>query len=217
MAGAATAPFAALHFNRVGQLGVLANMLAVPAMGAWVMPLLFIGLILWPIGLEAVPFWLAGQGIAWIILVAEWVAGLPLSVRSVPAPGPWVLPLLGLAMASTACARGRWRWSGAAIGAAAALLWVQSPRPDLLIAGDGRLVGVMTAEGRWISRPSGVSFVADIWLENDGDPAAQSDAFDRPLSTAPPHLLARSFHVTPRRLADVGVRWIGGGQKHPTA
>ena len=38
VAGSATAPFSAFHFNTVAQYGLLANLLAIPAMGVVVMP-----------------------------------------------------------------------------------------------------------------------------------------------------------------------------------
>ncbi|GIT92157.1 hypothetical protein JANAI62_26150 [Jannaschia pagri] len=179
VAGLATAPFAALHFNRVGQFGLIANLLAVPMMGMVVMPLLLLGLILWPLGLEAGLLWVAGQGITWIIFVATWVADLPGAVSHVPAPSPLVLPLLGVGMTIVACAVGRGRFIGMAVLGLAGGLWLQSPRPDLLIASDGRLVGAMTPDGRHLSREKGAGFTAENWLENDGDPVAQAQAAAR--------------------------------------
>ena len=38
IAGAATAPLAAFHFNRFADYGIAANLLAVPLTGLWVMP-----------------------------------------------------------------------------------------------------------------------------------------------------------------------------------
>jgi competence protein ComEC len=49
-------------------------------------------------------------------------------------------------------------------------------RPDVLISDTGRLVGVLTEEGRALSRARGDGFVAGVWLENDGDGATQEDA-----------------------------------------
>jgi competence protein ComEC len=182
VAGLATAPFAAAHFNRVGQFGLLANMLAVPAMGTAVMPLLLIGLLLWPIGLEAAPFAVATLGIEWILLVAEWVAWLPGSVRTVVAPHWTALPLLGFGLALIGCLGARARAVGGLVMAAGLVIWSQTERPDVLISDDGRLVGTMTLEGRHLSRASGASFVAQVWLENDGDAAEQEAAAERALT-----------------------------------
>jgi competence protein ComEC len=52
-------------------------------------------------------------------------------------------------------------------------------RPDVLVAGSGGLVGVMTEEGRALSKPRGDGFTADSWLENDGDRVAQEVAHAR--------------------------------------
>ncbi|MCK0166456.1 ComEC family competence protein [Jannaschia sp. S6380] len=180
VAGAATAPFAALHFNRVGQFGVLANLLAVPAMGTVVMPALLLSLLLWPLGLEALPLAIAGRGIEWILQVADWIATMPGALRPIAAPSWYVLPLLGLAAGLLGAARGPTvRSLSVACLVAAAVLWARTPRPAMLISDDARLVGVMVREGRWLSRDSGAGFVADAWLENDGDLTTQEEAAAR--------------------------------------
>ncbi|SDY94772.1 competence protein ComEC [Jannaschia faecimaris] len=205
VAGMATAPIAALHFNRVGHYGVLANMLAVPMMGLAVMPLLFVGLMLMPLGLEALPLALAGWGIEWIMMVAQEVGGLPGAVSAVPAPHWHVLPVLGLGMAILGTARsGAVRSVGLVVLAVAAVLWVRSPRPDILISDDGRLLGIQTEQGRWLSRETGVSFVAQSWLENDGDMVAQAEAAGRERPAAIPISLHHAATKTalPQAVAD---------------
>ena len=180
VAGLATAPFAAAHFNRVTPWGLGANLLAVPAMGTLVMPGLLAGLILAPLGLEALPYWVAERGIAWIVGVAEWFAARPGAIRGVPAPGPWVLPLLGLSACAFAAASGGRRGVGAIGIAAALVLWAEGDRPDVLVASDGRLVGWMGPDGRALDRASGAGFAAARWLEDDGDLADQEAAAARP-------------------------------------
>ena len=61
----------------------------------------------------------------------------------------------------------------------AVLAWTQAERPPVLIAETGGLIGVMTEDGRALSKPRGDGFAASVWLENDGDPAGQQAAFDR--------------------------------------
>ncbi len=197
VAGAATAPFAALHFNRLGQFGVLANLLAVPMMGTLVMPLLLIGLLLWPLGLEALPFRIAGWGIDYILWVADRVAALPGSVAMIHAPGWEVLPVIGLGMALIGVARG-WGARGAGIAAlvVAGGLWLRTDRPEVLISDDGRLVGVMAQGGRWLNRPTGAAFVAGIWMENDGDAAGQENAAARARPAEGPGMV---LHIAGRK------------------
>ncbi len=177
--GFATAPYAAAHFNRYADYGLIANLLTVPVMGSVVMPAGAVAGLLAPFGLAGVPLWVMEQGSAWILWVAHWVAGWNGAVTAVPAPGPLVLPLVTLAGALVILLRGRWRAAGMAPALLAAGLWIGAERPLVLISADGALVGVLGAEGRALSAPSGAGFAAQNWLENDGDLAAQDVAAAR--------------------------------------
>ena len=53
LAGAATTPYAAFHFHRIAPHGVLANLLAMPIVSAWVMPMGILGVVTMPLGLDA--------------------------------------------------------------------------------------------------------------------------------------------------------------------
>tara|TARA_R110000868_G_scaffold213257_3_gene463241 strand:- start:11895 stop:14060 length:2166 start_codon:yes stop_codon:yes gene_type:complete len=176
VAGAATAPVAAAQFNQLAHYGLLANLLSVPVMGAVIIPAAVIGVLAMPLSLEALPLWIMGSGLEWILAVAHWVAGLEGARSMVPAPPPVVLPMLTMGALILALWSGRGRWIGLMPIVAAAVLWVQVDRPWLLIADTGGLVGVMTPDGRAMSRDRAQSFVAGIWLENDGDPADQVEA-----------------------------------------
>lgn len=176
VAGLATAPYAAAHFNAIAHYGLLANVLSVPVMGTLVVPSAVLAVCLAPLGLSDIGLHLMGLGLRWILFVAETTAALPGARSFVVSPGPWVLPCLTLGAVLLILWRGRGRWAGALPIAAAFALWAGQPRPDLLIADTGGLVGVMTAEGRAISRARGSGFVADNWLENDGDGADQAAA-----------------------------------------
>src|SRR5262249_36203661 len=55
-AGLATTPYAAFHFHRLAPYGVLANLLAMPIVSAWVMPAGMMALIAMPFGFDA-PLW----------------------------------------------------------------------------------------------------------------------------------------------------------------
>ncbi len=50
----------------------------------------------------------------------------------------------------------------------------------MLVASSGGLIGLITLEGRALSKSSGDSFTAQVWLENDGDTASQAEAAARP-------------------------------------
>lgn len=176
IAGLATAPVGAAHFNVVAHYGLLANLLSVPLMGSVVMPSAVLAAALVPFGLEALGLWVMGWGIQWILWVAEWVAGLDGARRFVPSPPVLVLPFFACGALFVVLWQGRWRFAGLAPIALAALMWFGVERPDVLVAEGGALVGVMTDDGRALSKPRGAGFVARTWLENDGEPVSQADA-----------------------------------------
>lgn len=179
VAGLATAPVAAAHFNRIADYGLVANLLAVPLMGTLVMPSAVLAAVLWPLGLEGVGLWLMAQGTRWILLVASVVGGMEGAVRAVPAPPEWVLPGTALGALWLILWPGRSRWAGAVIAALALSGWTLAERPGVLIAEGGGLVGVMTDQGRALSRARGEGFVARAWLLADGDMTDQPTAAAR--------------------------------------
>lgn len=180
VAGLATAPVAAAHFNQVSHYGLLANLLAMPAMGLLVMPLAVLAALLWPLGLAGPALWLMRWPILWILAVAGQVSQLGGAVGQVPAPPAPVLPLLALGGLTAVLLQGRTRALGLPLLLAGALIWSGVRRPDLLVAASGGLIGVVGPEGRALSKPAGDGFAAASWLENDGDPAAQDAAAARP-------------------------------------
>ncbi|MEP4195823.1 MAG: ComEC/Rec2 family competence protein [Aliishimia sp.] len=173
IAGFATAPFAAAHFNAIAQYGLIANLVSVPVMGIIVVPAAVVATVLAPFGFAHVGLEVMGLGLRWILWVAELTAGLPGARSFVVSPNSWVLPCLTLGALFVILWNGRERWIGVLPIVAAFALWMTSERPDLLIADTGGLVGVMTPEGRALSRDRGAGFVAQNWLENDGDAAGQ--------------------------------------------
>jgi len=180
IAGLATAPLAAAHFNRFTDYGMLANLLTVPAMGTFVMPGAALAALLGPIGLGAPGFWLMEIGSRWILAVAHWIAGWEGSVTGVPAPGPAVLPILTLGVLWAILWRGPARWAGALPVLAALVLWAMTERPPVLVSADGALSGVRSGGSRSLSHDRGAGFAAELWLERDGDLAVQDQAAARP-------------------------------------
>lgn len=183
VAGTATAPISAFHFNIGAPYGLVANMLAVPMMGILVMPAAVVALIAMPFGLDVVPLTVMGWGNAYVLGVSDFVAGLGGSTRAIPAGPPATLALLGLGGIFVVLWHGRGRWLGLLPVAAGIALWAAEPRPGLLIAENGRLFGFMTAEGRALSVDKGNAFTAESWLRRDGDPASQAEAAARGVFT----------------------------------
>ncbi|QBY02687.1 ComEC family competence protein [Rhodophyticola sp. CCM32] len=206
VAGAATAPFSAAHFNQIVVYGLIANLLSVPVMGSLVIPAAVFAVLLWPFGLQDAAFWGMEQGLNWILAVAHAVADLPDATRPVMAPPAGVLGLIAIGGLICMLWQGRGRITGLLPLALALLIWSGTDRPDILLSPSGRLAGVMTDQGRALSKPRGDGFVAGIWLENDGDRADQEEAAAR---------LGWQADGAGQRLdlADGQSLWHGGGRR----
>ncbi len=188
VAGFATAPYAAAHFNRYADYGLIANLLTVPVMGAVVMPAGAVAALLAPFGLAGPALWVMEQGAAWILYVARVVADMDGSVTGIVQPGPWILPLVTFGGAWLVIWQGRLRLWGAVPVVVAMLLWTGTSRPAAIIDAEGGVVGLMGPDGRVMSAPKGAGFAVKSWLENDGDLIAQDVAaaragFDGPKGT----------------------------------
>ena len=167
IAGLATAPFAVYHFNRFAVFGVVANLLAVPVTGLWIMPCAILAFLLMPFGLEALALQPMGWGIATVIAVAESVSSWPSAVRLVPA-----MPIAFLALVTGGglwlCLwRGRLRLLGlVGIAAAAIAGWRERP-PDILAGLDPGAFAVRIEDGLAIA-PGTRRFTRQYWLRNAG-------------------------------------------------
>lgn len=203
VAGLATAPYAAATFNQVSHYGLVANLVSVPLMGVLVMPAAVLAACLAPLGLAWIGLALMDMGLRWIMFVAHLVSGLDGAVSHVVTPQAAVVPVMTLGVLWLILWQGRARALGLVPVAVAFVLWSQSTRPDLLIADSGALVGVMTAQGRTLSKPRGDGFAADSWLVNDGAPVPQADAHAR-------DGFSREGKVTRIALGDANIVQVAG-------
>ncbi|WP_375414223.1 ComEC/Rec2 family competence protein [uncultured Bradyrhizobium sp.] len=170
VAGLATMPYAAFHFHRVTPYGVVANLAAMPVVSVMVMPAGMMGLVAMPFGFDGVFWRIMEFGIDWMITVAQWVAALPGAIGRMVAfgTGPLIAATAGIILFGLL--RTPLRWSGAgALGIA--IVWALcAPRPDILISGDARNVGVRGKDGRLhLMRTAKDTFLVKEWLAADAD------------------------------------------------
>ncbi|MFT6228479.1 MAG: competence protein ComEC [Paracoccaceae bacterium] len=181
VAGLATAPFGAMHFNRISQFGLLANLGAVPIMGFVTMPAGAAAAALTPLGLHEPALWVMGQSIGAILAIARWAADIPGAVRGVADPQPFVPALIVLGGLFVCLGATRFRLVGLAPLALGLALWAGGPpRPVLLIAPGAEALGLIGPEGRAVDHARGARYAVQNWLASDGDGATQEQAAARP-------------------------------------
>ena len=204
VAGAATAPFAIQHFNRVSLYGLPANLLLEPLSSFVIMPALALGAVLQ----------MAGAG-GWLLAVAGWGIDRMLDLAHAAATAPGAMttissaPNIALAVAFIGilwlCL---WRGPLRLIGLPLALavnLWPRPPAPDAWVASNGANAAIM-AQGRpMLLRPDTGLFAAQLWMRRQG--------FEPPMGEDPDHdrLFAcdrRSCTPTPEASVRLAI-WAG--------
>jgi competence protein ComEC len=149
-----TEPFAIHHFHRLVLYSPLANVIAVPISAMWTLPWGVLGCLLMPFGLEKLALVPMGWGIDATIAVAQWVAGLPGNVWSMPR-----LPTAGVVLVAVGgcwlCLwQGRWRrWGTVGIAAGMATMLLTRP-PDLILADFGRFLAAREPDGDYLADTS---------------------------------------------------------------
>ena len=178
VAGFATAPFAAYHFERVASYSLLGNLLAAPLISAIIMPFGLLSLVVMPFGLEALPLAVMAWGIEMLLAVSRFVASLPGAQMWAPPIAPACLLLIAVGMLWLCLWRRPWRLFGLpAIGLGLLLIPLLIDRPDILVAPDGTSVAVRDNSG--VLRVSGAragSYIVEQFFDEEGGPPADGAA-----------------------------------------
>ncbi len=172
IAGAATALFAAYHFQQTAPLGVLGNIVAIPIVGFVVLPSALISVLLMPFGFEPVFLAIMGWGIERIIALAAFVSSLGQAMLGAPLLNPWALLIGFAALAWFAFFPGRERFFSLAAALPLLILFGTSPPPDILIADSTKAVAVRQGDGLALISGRANSFAVRAWSKAYMEPIA---------------------------------------------
>jgi len=179
----ALTPIVLFHFHRAGLYGAFANVIAIPLVTFISMPLIAIALLFDVAGLGAPVWWLAGQSLDLLLVIARTTASQPGAVKLVPHIGLGIVLLFVAGGLWLALWRGRARLLGCAPACVGAILLVQSAAPDVLIARDGRDVGLVDTAGRlFLLNDSHGSFAQENVIDLAGTEEKPRSMIDWPLA-----------------------------------
>lgn len=188
IAGGATAPYGAYHFQRAAPLGgVVANVLAMPLFSFWIMPAALIAVLAMPFGLDAPFLHLVGYGLALVFQMAERLA------QWFPDHATGLMRVDGLlfltgALLALCFFNGRLRWTALPMAVVGLALAPQTaPAPELLVFEDGKELALIDEHDRIVHlRPRPNDFVDGQWQRafpaGTREPTTPNDA-DDPRST----------------------------------
>lgn len=170
VASLAAAPFTLFHFGRAAHYAVLGNLIVMPVIGFWIMPLEALAVVLMPFGLEGWVLPALGRGIETMVRLGAWVSGLPGAVSLSSAMPLAALVLMAAGGLWMVVWQRNWRWWGAAPIVLGIGLAVMAPRPDMLVASDAQTAAIRGDDGflYFVKKPKD-KFAAREWLRRDGD------------------------------------------------
>lgn len=195
--GFSTALFSIEHFHRMSGYGLPANLMAMPVISFVVMPMGMLAMILTPLGLDVLPWKIAGLGLDVVIAIAKMVSGWGGNVDIGRLP-VWYFPVAVLGFLLMLLLHTRLRHIGTAIFALATLavlLISPAPPPDIVIAEDGSLVAILRRDRMASNRARPPDFIFGQWQR-----ALAAEVHD------PPEALKSDYRPKPKPKGKPGER-----------
>ncbi|HEV7317519.1 MAG TPA: ComEC/Rec2 family competence protein [Ensifer sp.] len=162
--GLATAVYSIAYFHRLPAYGLIANILTMPLISIVIMPFGLFAMLLMPFGLEHYPLVAMAWGLDRMLDVARFVTSLDGEVVTgrIGHLGFVLIAVGGVLL----CVLRSWlALSGAVLAAVGlvSLAFGDGRPPDVVIAEDGRLIGVVTDEAIATNRSRPSDFVFSQW------------------------------------------------------
>jgi competence protein ComEC len=168
IAGLATAPVGAWHFQRFQIWGILGNLVAVPLTSLPVMPCALLALLLMPFGLDEPFVQLMGWALEVMLQSAAMVASLPGANLVIGFFPLWVLLLMVLAGLWLLLWRSPLRWAGAPLMLLAIMLVPFTQiKPLALIGVEGQLaVRLTTHDPLYLAKGKADGLLGEVWARS---------------------------------------------------
>lgn len=142
LAGTAVVPVVMFYFHELNLYFIFANLIAVPLMALWIMPLGLLTLCAMPFGGDYIFLKLMTIGIHIVIALAEWVSNLPYASVAIPIFPAWgyALYFFGLCILCLCITSIRWVGVLMMVIGLCSLFWVAVP--NIVTASNGRMIGI---------------------------------------------------------------------------
>ncbi len=143
VAGLATLPFGAFHFERLAPWGTLSNLLALPAVSIVVMPSAVAAMVAMPFGLDGYIWPIMALGVDLMLWLAHTIAALDGPDATGPVPVPALL-LSTFALTVICLPQTKLRWFGLVPLIIAAGIMATREKPAMFIDENAKLVAILT-------------------------------------------------------------------------
>lgn len=163
VASIATAPLTLYHFQHLALYGILGNILGVPVMTFWVMPMGIISTLLMPTDLAGWSLYLMSEGVEFILSISYWIQGFDGAVLHTKT---WSVAALSVSILGAVLilffTRGGW-WMGCLLLIFGLFLASKTKLPDLLVSDSAGEIAYFDGRELYISSGRQGSFVKENW------------------------------------------------------
>ena len=166
LASIMTAPYVIYHFYKFANYSILMNLIAVPMMSFFMMPLVLIASILMPIGLDSPVLKLLSYFISIVIDSADFVVKLPGAVWAVGHITPLSLGVFTIGFFWLSLWQTRWRLAGFIIVLCSLLMMIFAAKPDFIYDHSLKIIATKNEDGEFqiFSEEKIPAFTADYWV-----------------------------------------------------
>lgn len=147
LASIVTAPYVIYHFYKFANYSVLMNLIAVPIMSFFMMPLSLFFLLVMPFGIDETVLRLLGWFVNIVIISADYIVQLPFAVWYVGHITPSSLLIFTIGFFWICFWQTRWRFFGLIIISVSLILMYNTQKPDFIYDKRLKIVGVKNKIG----------------------------------------------------------------------
>jgi competence protein ComEC len=196
IASIATLPFTIYHFHRFTLQSIAANLVTIPLMGFWIMPMALGGMLTsW---LPTVSQWFLkgmGYGIDLMINTATTVAHWPGAAIYVPQTSPGFLYCIVVGGLWICLWQQKWRWLGL-LPLAASLYFIGTAKaPDIYVSEDLKYVGIRYQDHMYVNTTRTKTFLSENWAHAAGMPTTAIGRWKDPKVPVNGTECEKMFHV----------------------
>lgn len=169
IASLATAPYSMAFFQRFTAQAILGNILAIPLVGFFVMPLGLFSLFSLAFGGSDILFWLWEKSLNLLCLIAQKIALLPGAAIQVKAVPSYALMIFSFGMLWLCLWKKAWPWFGMAPIVIGIILWRNFELPFAYISQQNDIMAYLHEGVVYVSdNAKRHAFTIDIWAQEWG-------------------------------------------------
>lgn len=166
LASIITAPYVIYHFYKFANYSVLMNLIAVPLMSFFMMPLALLSLFLMPLGIDLWVLKFLSFFVSIVINSADYITQLPFAVWYVGYISPFSLIIFTLGFFFLCFWQTKVRYAGFLLGIVSLTIMFFSPKPDFIYDHNSKIIGIKNQHNKLeiFTQNKMPFFMSDYWV-----------------------------------------------------